>query len=118
MIPILGLPSRIHATVNRIPGMIRGMIDNAKNRALKGVLVRSFIHASAVPTTKANSDAPKANLSEFQNSRRVSLEFAFGASLFAFVVGTDRKSTRLNSSHTVISYAVFCLKKKTHQGDE
>src|SRR5438132_9269365 len=26
--------------------------------------------------------------------------------------GSDRKSTRLNSSHTVISYAVFCLKKK------
>src|SRR5256885_6602303 len=29
-----------------------------------------------------------------------------------FVI-TDRKSTRLNSSHLVISYAVFCLKKKT-----
>src|SRR5205807_7190524 len=28
--------------------------------------------------------------------------------------GTDRKSTRLNSSHLVISYAVFCLKKKTN----
>src|SRR5438034_1651414 len=28
------------------------------------------------------------------------------------LVGRDRKSTRLNSSHTVISYAVFCLKKK------
>src|SRR5438034_2527400 len=27
----------------------------------------------------------------------------------------DRKSTRLNSSHTVISYAVFCLKKKKMQ---
>src|SRR5256885_12019464 len=27
---------------------------------------------------------------------------------------TDRKSTRLNSSHLVISYAVFCLKKKNH----
>src|SRR3712207_8624139 len=27
-------------------------------------------------------------------------------------VGTDRKSTRLNSSHANISYAVFCLKKK------
>src|SRR3989337_3760708 len=26
----------------------------------------------------------------------------------------DRKSTRLNSSHRSISYAVFCLKKKTH----
>src|SRR5437588_12571724 len=29
-----------------------------------------------------------------------------------FAGKTDRKSTRLNSSHTVISYAVFCLKKK------
>src|SRR5256885_11199334 len=28
---------------------------------------------------------------------------------------TDRKSTRLNSSHLVISYAVFCLKKKTQE---
>src|SRR3712207_7014042 len=35
----------------------------------------------------------------------------------AFDVGrkTDRKSTRLNSSHANISYAVFCLKKKTEQ---
>src|SRR5438034_8148576 len=30
------------------------------------------------------------------------------------LVFRDRKSTRLNSSHTVISYAVFCLKKKTY----
>src|SRR5439155_16228995 len=28
------------------------------------------------------------------------------------MVGEDRKSTRLNSSHVAISYAVFCLKKK------
>src|SRR6266704_798918 len=32
------------------------------------------------------------------------------------VDGRDRKSTRLNSSHVSISYAVFCLKKKTLQG--
>src|SRR5690348_17626577 len=33
--------------------------------------------------------------------------------------GRDRKSTRLNSSHPSISYAVFCLKKKIHsQRDE
>src|SRR5260221_9096643 len=31
---------------------------------------------------------------------------------FCTVNNRDRKSTRLNSSHTVISYAVFCLKKK------
>src|SRR2546430_4390341 len=30
---------------------------------------------------------------------------------------TDRKSTRLNSSHSQISYAVFCLKKKKKAGD-
>src|SRR5256885_3611165 len=30
----------------------------------------------------------------------------------ASLMRTDRKSTRLNSSHLVISYAVFCLKKK------
>src|SRR5688500_19935066 len=30
----------------------------------------------------------------------------------------DRKSTRLNSSHLVISYAVFCLKKKTKTKDD
>src|SRR5690625_6994796 len=29
-----------------------------------------------------------------------------------FVITPDRKSTRLNSSHVAISYAVFCLKKK------
>src|SRR2546430_13543611 len=29
-------------------------------------------------------------------------------------LATDRKSTRLNSSHSQISYAVFCLKKKNH----
>src|SRR5258708_22560457 len=31
---------------------------------------------------------------------------------------TDRKSTRLNSSHQIISYAVFCLKKKKQQTRE
>src|SRR5207249_7333375 len=35
----------------------------------------------------------------------------FGAMVYR---SQDRKSTRLNSSHVSISYAVFCLKKKTH----
>src|SRR5688500_19860674 len=33
------------------------------------------------------------------------------------LVGEDRKSTRLNSSHLVISYAVFCLKKKRNRSN-
>src|SRR2546426_5984891 len=40
----------------------------------------------------------------------ISFEFAHVAAR----AGSDRKSTRLNSSHLVISYAVFCLKKKKH----
>src|SRR2546422_3093745 len=36
--------------------------------------------------------------------------------LFARETGGDRKSTRLNSSHGYISYAVFCLKKKKNEG--
>src|SRR5437588_5739926 len=54
------------------------------------------------------------NLGAFAGAR-VSLE-PLGDSPVAAVRVTvreaDRKSTRLNSSHTVISYAVFCLKKK------
>src|SRR3712207_7507194 len=34
--------------------------------------------------------------------------------LEALVLRTDRKSTRMNSSHANISYAVFCLNKKIH----
>src|SRR5256885_3149259 len=44
-----------------------------------------------------------------RSSIRASVTFA---SLLTCAGGSDRKSTRLNSSHLVISYAVFCLKKK------
>src|SRR5438552_14683404 len=40
---------------------------------------------------------------------------AVAAAGFASSLGTDRKSTRLNSSHQIISYAVFCLKKKKYK---
>src|SRR2546427_2029195 len=47
----------------------------------------------------------------------VSSESKEGAAstLRALELGADRKSTRLNSSHSQISYAVFCLKKKKYQ---
>src|SRR5690554_7389520 len=38
-------------------------------------------------------------------------------STFGILLGKDRKSTRLNSSHVRISYAVFCLKKKKYTFD-
>src|SRR5438445_9419295 len=39
---------------------------------------------------------------------------AFALLLSGAAILVDRKSTRLNSSHANISYAVFCLKKKNH----
>src|SRR5690625_2920940 len=47
------------------------------------------------------------------------IAFAIGAVLGLLVFFVDRKSTRLNSSHVAISYAVFCLKKKkVHRHDD
>src|SRR5256885_11124554 len=40
------------------------------------------------------------------------IRLAAGRGVRAAIIFEDRKSTRLNSSHLVISYAVFCLKKK------
>src|SRR5256885_12627900 len=53
-------------------------------------------------------------LSDYRRANRTARA---AASLFSVArdeaADADRKSTRLNSSHLVISYAVFCLKKKT-----
>src|SRR5258708_11583887 len=40
----------------------------------------------------------------------------YDRSIAVYADRTDRKSTRLNSSHQIISYAVFCLKKKNNTG--
>src|SRR5256885_9367442 len=47
---------------------------------------------------------------------RIEVGFLGGAQVdrYGNINTTDRKSTRLNSSHLVISYAVFCLKKKNN----
>src|SRR5256885_6714072 len=44
--------------------------------------------------------------------RRALQALSASSAWYLALVGADRKSTRLNSSHLVISYAVFCLKKK------
>src|SRR5258708_2685592 len=45
------------------------------------------------------------------------METTFGLPRYVFPPQADRKSTRLNSSHQIISYAVFCLKKKKRHKD-
>ena len=41
-------------------------------------------------------------------------DFTIEAGELFVIIKLDRKSTRLNSSHSMISYAVFCLKKKNN----
>src|SRR2546430_3147679 len=54
--------------------------------------------------------------SRFQDRSSVSTNTTLGGATAGFAAPVeDRKSTRLNSSHSQISYAVFCLKKKTHR---
>src|SRR5438034_7081345 len=68
-------------------------------------LFRSLIHAlraGASPASLARDWRPDAWLTDLGGAREP----------VAAELDRDRKSTRLNSSHTVISYAVFCLKKK------
>src|SRR5258708_14957893 len=48
---------------------------------------------------------------EIEPGRPVSTVFDIGLNASAEARRVDRKSTRLNSSHQIISYAVFCLKK-------
>src|SRR5256885_5435825 len=76
------------------------MVEHAKARLEQGRPVETVEYVD--PTTpvvtapRDSNKSPDRLLSEEQG-----------------MLGQDRKSTRLNSSHLVISYAVFCLKKKS-----
>src|SRR5438034_7166834 len=66
-----------------------------------------FPYTTLFRSTVANAKAIAANATS-----RPILILMVASSVAVLNAGPDRKSTRLNSSHTVISYAVFCLKKK------
>src|SRR3712207_8688740 len=65
---------------------------------------------------KASTESKKISLMFNSDHQFLSLSYFFWAFRTAcgVHVQTDRKSTRLNSSHANISYAVFCLKKKKY----
>src|SRR2546426_8910194 len=65
---------------------------------------------SLASVTKARGQAPELNL--FAEMQAFAASHPDVPSEVILQMTTDRKSTRLNSSHLVISYAVFCLKKK------
>src|SRR5207244_10041702 len=67
------------------------------------------VHVHRVSLTK--KAVARFKMSRSSRSTRTSLR-RLASSSRSLVVKPDRKSTRLNSSHQIISYAVFCLKKK------
>src|SRR5256885_7413823 len=82
-------------------GVVHDFVDGRdKLRAARGRL-QSSNQQSVVTTSLASSNG----------ARRISADPVGHQPLARYASGTDRKSTRLNSSHLVISYAVFCLKK-------
>src|SRR3712207_8211180 len=69
-------------------------------------------HVKAVQSAGALGDQVLASFGEQPQDLRAAFGPVFGMHCGQAPVA-DRKSTRLNSSHANISYAVFCLKKKT-----
>src|SRR5258708_30404325 len=70
---------------------------------------------SVKPSRNTAASSNTVLLEFFRQRRRGNISAPTRRSLACMVTTRpDRKSTRLNSSHQIISYAVFCLKKKNH----
>src|SRR5205807_10222751 len=71
-----------------------------------------LLRRHAAPLPRVPSEIPGAQRDVNRRGVDPGRGLRAAADLPAVVLEVDRKSTRLNSSHLVISYAVFCLKKK------
>src|SRR5256885_5194103 len=69
---------------------------------------QKIVHGAVSMVDMALKELAEKHVVQLDDERRA----AMVSNLMVVLCGEDRKSTRLNSSHLVISYAVFCLKKK------
>src|SRR5205807_5009968 len=76
------------------------------------LVVGQRVRATAEVYTAAN-DRRDADVVGWTSGAPAAVRVDGDGMITAVAPGRDRKSTRLNSSHLVISYAVFCLKKKS-----
>src|SRR3712207_8961982 len=76
---------------------------------------RRRLEAERVGIRRVRVDADRPLHEHEGTERRERLDDRLGSARRREVCARDRKSTRLNSSHANISYAVFCLKKKHKQ---
>src|SRR5690606_40527811 len=79
-------------------------------RSVKAILT-IILSAVAALINNAATEGGGAVISE-QTLKSWGLQLIVSITMYAGLYKPDRKSTRLNSSHVKISYAVFCLKKK------
>src|SRR2546421_1819458 len=101
-------------------------------RGYGGALLAGFAAAKApyVATMDADLSHPPVFLKDFWQQRHEAdlliasryvqggrADMGAGRRVLSYILNRDRKSTRLNSSHDQISYAVFCLKKKKKGGE-
>src|SRR5882672_3681294 len=95
-----------------IPALVVDLLTSSSPFNPLGLIIGILSGVLSVIVTGAYPPLVKAALEGGQHSVTEALGKAYHRFWTLLGAGIDRKSTRLNSSHTVISYAVFCLKKK------
>src|SRR5438552_7645064 len=108
---VLCAPLLTGAAVAQTIGIVTtpaGSFSNSAGQAIAKVLVeRAKLRAIVQAQASTGFEEVESGSADFNVSN------SFDATFYS--TGTDRKSTRLNSSHQIISYAVFCLKKKKNK---
>src|SRR5690625_6456864 len=95
------------------PHLIEGIVNAVSIPAMAKARIGHFVEAQVlealgVDFIDESEVLSPADYTHHINKWKFNVPFVCGATNLG-----DRKSTRLNSSHVAISYAVFCLKKKT-----
>src|SRR5690554_7796055 len=79
------------------------------------MLIFFIVTSTFIKTTGIEVNTPSADSAEQQPKGNILIAVDPNGEIWIDRQQVDRKSTRLNSSHVRISYAVFCLKKKKKQ---
>src|SRR2546422_9085498 len=108
----------VDEAVDKAPGVqfLNGQVNiRGSTGYVQGLGARVLLLVDGVPANQGDRGGINWDMLPVDQVERVEIVKGAGSALYGSAA--DRKSTRLNSSHGYISYAVFCLKKKkkTHQ---
>src|SRR5580698_8031710 len=114
---VTDIASRTYNHGWRLDPIVRSLLDTDFYKLLMMQMIREFYPGTNTTFSVINRSR-HVRLAEVidESELRAQLDHArtirFSKKELIWLAGKDRKSTRLNSSHMSISYAVFCLKKK------